>query len=153
MTVFKRGLKTGMSDLKDGEALAAADQKVGMGDVGKLFKLGPVSFLLCEADDLIDGQLESLREFTVNDGFPFGTIKRGWRLEASVKAANTAVVGKLVVAEAQAALGDTNGVADPSTKALIKIAADQAATKSKWKIYEVLGDATQANCKVVIERL
>lgn len=153
MTEFKRGLKTGMSDLKDGEALAAADQKVGMGDLGKLFKRGAASFELCAADDLIDGQLESLREFTVNDGFPFGTIKRAWRLEATVKTANTAVVGKLVVAEAQAALGDTNGVADPSIKGLIKVAADQGATKSKWTIYEVLGDATKANCKVIIERL
>lgn len=153
MTEFKRGLKTGMSDLKDGEALAAADQKVGMGDLGKLFKLGTNSFELCAADDLIDGQLESLREFTVNDGFPFGTIKRAWRLEVTVKAANTAAIGSKVVAEDQAALGDTNGLADPSIKGLVKVAADQDATKSKWSIYEILGDKTQANCKVIIERL
>lgn len=153
MTVFKRGLKTGMSDLKDGEALATADQKVGMGDVGKLFKRGAASFELCAADDLIDGQLESLREFTVNDGFPFGTIKRAWRLGVTVKTANTAAVGSPVLAEDQAALGDTNGVANPYLKALVKVDGAGSASKSAWKIYEILGDKTKANCEVIIERL
>lgn len=153
MTVFKRGLKTGMSDLKDGEALAAVDTKVGMGDIGKLFKRGAASFELCQADDPIDGQLESLREHTVNDGYPYGTIKRAWRLGVTVKAANTAVVGAPVLAEDQAALGDTNGVANPYTKALVKIDAAGTSSKSPWKIYEILGDKTQANCEVIIERL
>lgn len=153
MTVFKRGLTTGMNDQKDSEAIGAVDDKVGMGDLGKLVKLAAASFELCAADDLIDGQIESFKEFTVNDGFAFGTVKKGERLGVAVKAANTAVVGSLVVAEAQAALGDTTGLADPYVKGLVKVAADQGATKSRWRIYEVLGDATKANCKVIIERV
>lgn len=153
MTEFKRGLKTGMSDLKDGEALATVDQKVGMGDLGKLFKRGADSFELCAAGDPIDGQLESLREWTVNDGYPFGTIKRAWRLGVTVKAANTAAIGSPVLAEDQAALGDTNGVADPYVKGLVKIDSAGDSSKSPWKIYEILGDKTKANCQVIIERL
>lgn len=153
MTVFKRGLKIGSTDIKDGEALGIVDQPVKAGDLGKLFKKGENSFLLCEEDDLIDGQLESLREFTVNDGYSFGTIKRAFRIEATVAAANTAAVGALVVAGAQEALGSDVIAADPSVKALVKVAADQAATKSKWSIYGIVGDKTQANCKVVLERL
>lgn len=153
MTEFKRGLKVGVNDVKDGEAIGAADDKVGMGDLGKLVKLAANSFELCAADDLIDGQIESFREFTVNEGFPFGTVKKGLRLAVAVKAANTAAVGSLVVAEAQAALGDTTGLADPYVKGLVKVAADQGATKSRWRIYEILGDKTAANCKVIIERI
>lgn len=152
MTVFKRGLTTGMNDQKDSEAIGVADQSVGMGDLGKLVKLGAAAFELCGADDLIDGQIESFKEFTVNEGFPFGTVKKGPRLGVAVKAANTAVVGQIVVAEAQAALGDKTGLADPYVKGLVKVAADQNATKSRFRIYEVLGDATKANCKVIIER-
>lgn len=153
MTIFKRGLKVGVADIKDGEAIGTNTTVVGAGDLGKLFKLGAASFELCASGDLIDGQLESLREHTVNDGFPFGTIKRAFRIEATVKAANTAAVGSYVVAEAQEALGSTTIVADPSLKALVKVDADQAATKSRWRIYAIVGDKTQANCKVVLERL
>lgn len=152
MTEFKRGLTTGMNDVKDSEAIGAVDNKVGMGDLGKLVKLGAMSFELCAADDLIDGQIDSFREFTVNDGYPFGTVKKGPRLAVAVKAANTAAVGSIVVAEDQAALGDTVGLQDPYIKGLVKLAADQAATKSRWRIYEILGDKTAANCKVIIER-
>lgn len=153
MTIFKRGLKIGSSDIKDGEAIGPVDQAVLAGDLGKLFKKAENAFLLCAEDDLIDGQLESLREFTVNDGYAFGTIKRAWRIEAAVAAANTAAVGALVVAGAQEALGSSTIAADPSLKAVVKVAADQGTTKSKWSIYAIVGDKTQANCKVVLERL
>lgn len=152
MTVFKRGLTTGMNDQKDSEAIGAADDKVGMGDLGKLVKLRADSFVLCSSDDLIDGQIESFKEFTVNEGFPFGTVKKGPRLAVAVKTANTAAVGTIVVAEDQAALGDTAGLSDPYIKGLVKAASDQSATKSRWRIYEILGDKTAANCKVIIER-
>lgn len=152
MTEFKRGLTTGTQDVKDSEAIGAIDNKFGMGDVGKLVKLGAKSFELCAADDLIDGQIDSFREFTVNDGYPFGTVKKGPRLAVAVKSANTAAVGQIVVAEAQAALAGGAGVADPYINGLVKVAGDQDNTKSRWRIYEILGDKTAANCKVIIER-
>lgn len=152
MTVFKRGLTTGMNDQKDSEAIGAKGNKVGMGDLGKLVKLGAASFELCSADDLIDGQIESFKEFTVNEGFPFGTVKKGQRLAVAVKTANTAVVGSPVLAEAQAALGDTAGLADPYVKGLVKVDSAGSASKSRWRIYEILGNKANANCKVIIER-
>lgn len=151
MTTFKRMLNIETGAQKDSEALAAADQKMGHGDLGKLFKLGANSFELCADGDQIDGQLDSLREFTVNDGYPFGTVKKGRFIAATVKTRNTAVVGKRVVAEAQAALGDTSGVSDPSIKALVKI--DSASPSlSKWRIYSIVGNAAADNCKVILER-
>lgn len=150
MPEFKRGLTTGMNDVKDSEAIGAADNKTGMGDLGKLVKLSAPSFVLCGDGDDIEGQIESFSAYTVNEGFPHGTVKKGPRLAVAVKAANTAVVGSQVVAAAQAALGDTNGLADPYVKGLVKVA---NGTLIKWRIYEVLGDATAANCKVIIERL
>lgn len=153
MTEFKRGLTTGMNDVKDSEAIGVADDKYGMGDIGKLVKMAGASFIPCEDGDLIEGQIESFREFTVNDGVPFGTVKKGPRLAVVVKTANAAEYGKLVVAEAQAALAGGSGVADPSINGVVKVAADQAATKSTWRIYEILGDKAAANCKVIIERI
>ena len=151
MTLFKRGLTTGTNDVKDSEAIGLADNKVGMGDLGKLVKLSAASFVLCADGDHIDGQIDSFREFTVNEGFPFGTVKKGFRLGVAVAAANTAVIGSRVVAAAQAALGDTDGLADPYGKGLVNIDATSPSV-SKWRIYEILGDATKVNCKVIIER-
>lgn len=152
MTTFKRGLTTGEQDIKDSEAIGKVDDKVNQGDLGKLVKLSANSFELCVADDLIDGQIDSLQSFTVNDGFPFGTVKKGPRLAVALGAAGTAQIRALVVAGDQEALGASTAKTDPYINGVVEVAADQSTSASRWRIYEILGDASAANCKVIIER-
>ena len=152
MNVFKRGLTTGSADVIDSEAIGLVDGAIGQGDLGKLLKLSANSFELCAAGDLIDGQLYAIDAALVNDGFRFGSVKKGPRFAVAVATANTAAVGALVVAADQEALGSTAAKADPYINGLVDLAADQGATASRLRIYEVLGDATAANCKVIVER-
>lgn len=153
MELFKRGLTVGSNDIVDSEAIGLVDGKIGQGDLGKLVKLAAKSFELCEAGDLIDGQILALETTTVNDGYSFGSVKKGRLMAVAVKTAGTAEVGKFVVAAEQEALGSLNAKVDPYINGLVDVAAEQATTKSRFRIYEVLGDATSANCKVIIERI
>ena len=153
MEMFKRGLTTGSNDVIDSEAIGLVDGPIGQGDLGKLVKLAAKSFELCAEGDLIDGQIAAIDAATVNDGYRFGSVKKGPRLAVAVKTASTAEVGKLVVAAEQEALGSVAGKTDPYINGLVDLAAEQGTTKSRWRIYEVLGDSTSANCKVIIERI
>lgn len=152
MNIFKRQLTTGSHDQIDSEALGKVDGPINQGDLGKLVKLGAASFDVCAAGDLIDGQVYAIDAGLVNDGFRFGSVKKGPRLAVAVKTASTAEVGKIVVAAEQEAFGAGSAKADPYINGLVDLAADQDTTKSRWRIYEVLGDSTSANCKVIIER-
>lgn len=152
--VHQRRLTVGAADQKDTELLGAISDatKINEYDRGKLTKLAAASFELCEAGDLIDGQVESLADGLANGGYRIGTVRKGPRMEVAVKTANTAAVGSIVVAAAQVAWGDSTFAEQPYVNGLVDLAGDQGTTKSRWRIYSILGDATAANCKVIIER-
>jgi hypothetical protein len=147
MTVFKRALTTGTNDIKDSEAIGVVDGLAGVGDLGKFVVLAAASFTLAADGAQIEGQIDSFSGFTVNDGFQHGTVKKGHRLSACVVLANTAVVGAKVLAAPQVALGSIIVAADPYLNGKVKID-----VSGKWRIYEVVGDASAADCKVILER-
>lgn len=109
----------------------------GTTENGKPVKLGGAGFVACAADDAIDGFVSSVEVMTVNDGYSFGSVKRGGRVLATVgtdQGATPMAVGDFVVAGAgTAAVGTAGGGmvktlvltgfttnADPAIAALLK---------------------------------
>lgn len=97
------------SQLIESAALGVdANGKFKTEDLGKPVKLaGSNNFVLAAADDEIEGFVNSVDPFNVNDGFSFGGVLRKGRKLAVVGAnqSGTMAVGDLVVADTQVALG------------------------------------------------
>ena len=114
-------------------------------DIGKAVKLGDEqNYVLCAANDEIEGFINTVSPQTVNDGFSFGGIQRRKRIMAQVGAnqGGTAMaVGDFVVADAQIAFG-TKGVAQVKTG---------APTMYLWRVLRVDGAGTTGNM-VLLER-
>ena len=114
-------------------------------DIGKAVKLGEdQNYVLCEANDEIEGFINAVSPQTVNDGFSFGGIQRRKRIMAQVGAnqGGTAMaVGDFVVADAQIAFG-TKGVAQVKTG---------TPTMYLWRVLRVDG-AGAAGDMVLLER-
>jgi hypothetical protein len=80
-------------------------------DIGKPVKMAANNnYVLCAANDEIEGFVSSVEANTVNDGFSFGSVRRDKRMIAQVDAAQTGtlIVGELCVAGTSAALGTAN---------------------------------------------
>lgn len=114
-------------------------------DIGKAVKLGEdQNYILCVADDEIEGFINTVSPQTVNDGYSFGGIQRRKRIMAEVGAnqgATAMAVGDFVVADAQIAFG-TKGVAQVKTG---------TPTMYLWRVLRVDGDGTTGT-PVLLER-
>ena len=114
-------------------------------DTGKAVKLGAdQNYVLCAADDEIEGFIHTVRGDTVNEGYSFGGVQRGKRIWAKVgdnQGATAMASGDYVVADAQVAFG-TDGVAKVKTG---------NPTKHLWRCLRVEG-AGEAGDNVLLER-
>lgn len=103
------------------------------------------NYVLCAVDDPIEGFVNSLEAWTVNNGFSFGTVQTGDRKRVQVAAGQTLAVGAFVVAAAQVALG-TVGLAQ------VKAAANLAAAGAfPWRVISLESGVGTAGAIVVIE--
>jgi hypothetical protein len=156
MTQFVRTLlaESGVAKVHS-EALGDNTNQFGNQDVGALVKLAANSYVQCADGDEIGGQVASVEEFTVNDGYAFGTVKKSHRIKAIVGANGdtTAVtVGALVVADVQPALKGklTSGSGgDISTLGHVKVGTP---TLNKWQVIYVSG-AGAAGEEVILEKM
>jgi len=115
MTIFKRTLlaEDGIAKIHS-EALGDNTGQFGTKDSGMAVKMTANSYVPCVAGDDIGGFVTAVSTFTVGDGFSHGSVKKSHRVEAKVGSLLAAVnlaVGKLVVADAQAAFGAGDGYA------------------------------------------
>jgi hypothetical protein len=140
----------------------AANAKFVAADVGKPVKLGAAqNYVLCSAGDQIEGFVQALDAFTVNDGFSFGAVLRNTRITAKVDAAqaSTLTIGEYVVAGASSALGTNDPY--PLVKQVADAAlADGAATVlgpygllHKWRVIRVISGTGIAGDLVLLEKV
>lgn len=151
MADFKFNLLTHSPEKKDVVSAALGDTPDNLfrsaEDFGKAVKMGSQSnYVLCAADDEIEGFVDTVRGDTVNDGFSFGGVARGGRYEAVIGAGQglttAAKLLDLVVADAQAAPG-VKGTAVVKTG---------TPSHQKWRIINVMGDGFEGS-KVILEKV
>lgn len=114
-------------------------------DVNKAVKLiGDSKYGLVAAGDEIEGTVEAISPFTVNNGLSFGTVNSRGRRVVTIDNVTAVVVGDTVLAGAQAALGtaQTNTVARKGTP-----------TTFVWRVISLLGSNGAAGTSVLIERV
>lgn len=146
MATFKFG-NTGTDGLYTIQAALGASTSTPLTskDVGKAVKLGTANnYLLCAADDPIEGILYSVEGGTVNGGYGFGSIQTRKRIRAQVAATFTVTPGLWVVAAAQAAVGT------PSL-ALVKNVALSAAGAFPWRCISIESGTGAAGSIVLLE--
>lgn len=124
-----------------------ANNKLTDNDLGKAVKLAAnQNFVLCGANDEIDGFLNTVEPFTVNGGFAFGGVQRNRRVQATVGAnqgATPMAVGDLVVSDVQAAIDTAGG-------AVVKTGAP---TTNLWRCLRIVSGAGAAGSVVLLERV
>lgn len=140
MSVFNRGLLVSEYDQRDTEQLGDNTNQFAFADIGKPVKYAGIQMDLCVATDEIVGFMESHEPYT-NDGHSIGTVKKSGRFRAEV-VGTTLVVGDLVLAAAQTALG-TAGAAKVSVGAPVTY---------KWAVVWLDTDGS-AGSTVVLERV
>lgn len=121
-------------------------------DLGKPVKMGTANnYVLCADGDPIEGVLVAIEPFTVNDGFPFGTVQKNKRFQAVLDTGETGVtVGAIVVAGANAAVGTANTVANKPVVAVEPTPGD--AGDFKWRVIRLI-DGGEAGDLVLIEKI
>lgn len=124
----------------------SAGAKFADADLGKPVKFGTANnYVLCAANDQIDGFVKAIEPITVNNGFSFGGVQREGRVVATVGAAQTPAmaIGDLVIADAQVALGTAGA---PKVKT-------GAATYAAWRCIRIISGTGVAGDSVLIERI
>lgn len=124
---------------------ASSGAKFADADVGKAVKLGTANnYVPVAAGNEIEGFVNSIEPFTVNDGFSFGGVKIEGRHTAKVGPAqvSTLNVGDYVVADTPVALG-TAGYA------LVKAGSP---TKNLWRCIRIVSGTGVAGDLVLLER-
>jgi hypothetical protein len=127
--------------------------KLVSADVGKPVKIAAAeNYVLCATGDEIEGTVETVQAFTVNNGFSFGTVSRRGRRVATQTGATTVVVGDLLVADTNAALGVLNTAAICLAGATLAVKKG-VPTKFLWRVISLLGGGGLQNTNIVIERI
>lgn len=128
---------------------AAAGEAWGSKDLGKAVKLGSngSAYELCTDGDEIEGFVDSMEVVTVNDGFPFGTVKRSHRQEVLV-GSGTVAVGDYVVSATQAAVGTEENA---KVKAKTLVATDL--NNHKWRCISIVTGSGAAGDTITIEKV
>jgi len=162
MPSYKRGQKIGTAWNYREAALGSTDTKGKFTDkdFGKPLKLvADSTYDVCADGDAIEEILEAIaaQQPTVNNGFQIGTIRDNGTALAIV-GSGSVVIGDIVVAAAQEALGTSNSPASKPTTAFTKVksagdAAAQAAVKFKWRVVSIKAGSGAAGSEVLIERI
>lgn len=116
-------------------------------DIGKPVKLAANNnYVLCSANDQIEGFVKSVEAFTVNDGFSFGSVMRDTRIIAKVGAAQvgTLVVGEFAVAAAPSALG---------TQDAYPLVVQGTPADFKWRVIRNISGTGVAGDLVLLEKI
>lgn len=128
-------------------ALGDTTYKFADNDRGKPVKLaGANNYIFTAAGDEIEAFVETVEPATVNQGYSFGTVRKGGRVYAKVGAnqgATAMAVRDLVVADVQSA----NGAGDNYAK--VKTGTP---TTFKWRVISRDGNGT-AGTIVLLERV
>lgn len=116
-------------------------------DIGKAVKLAAnQNFVLCGANDEIDGFLNTVEPFTVNGGFAFGGVQRNRRVQATVGAnqgATPMAIGDLVVSDVQTGINTVGG-------AKVKTGTP---TTNLWRCLRIISGTGAATSVVLLERV
>jgi len=123
-----------------------ANNKLDENDVDKLVKLAAnQNYVVASTGNDIEGQVVTVEPFTVNDGFSFGTVAVGGRMQVEVAAAEvgTLAIGDFVVAGIQGTIG---------TKTPGYVIAG-AGSVFKWRVIRHVTGAGDAGDTVLIERV
>lgn len=153
MSTFKFNVKVNDPFANITEAALGASSGDGWGDeeVGKAVKLGSANnYVLCGANDPIEGFVVAMEPNTVNQGFSFGSVQRDRRMEAVLAVGQTGVVvGDTCTAGAQEVVGtQVNG-----NKALVqKESAGGDAGDFVWRVIRLETDG-EAGSTVLLERV
>lgn len=140
---------------------ASSGAKLVENDIGKPVKLSTANnYIVCSADDEIEGFVKALESFTVNDGFSFGSVLRDTRVTAKVDAAQsgTLTVGEYVVAGTSSALGTKDAYPLVKQVAVQDLAAatpvlGPAGLMHKWKVIRIVSGTGVAGDLVLIEKV
>lgn len=136
--------------------------KLATADVGKAVKLSTANnFVLCSGGDEIDGFVNSVDAFTVNDGFSFGGVLREGRVVAMVGSnqSGSMAVGDYVVADTQVTLGTAGYAKVKSGTAASQLGSGAytytAATPSRnlWRCIRLIEGSGAVGKLVLLERL
>lgn len=159
MTTFAFGenVTEAMKDTVSAALGAAAASGIGTNDLDKAYKMGTAqNYVPCADGDPIEGFVNVVEGFTVNNGFSFGSVQRRGRKTVQNGAGQaTLAVGDQVVAFTQLAIG-TAGLAQVK-KATASAAADDGfltqAGLYAWRVVRILTGTGVAGDKVLIERV
>ena len=139
------------ADITDAALGASALDGWGDEELGKAVKLGAANnYVLCGANDPMEGFVVAMEPNTVNQGFSFGSVQRNRRVEAQLAIGQTGVtVGATVTAGAQEAVGtNTSG-----NKPLVQVETTPGdAGDFVWRVVGLRTDG-EAGSTVVIERV
>jgi hypothetical protein len=159
MTTFAFGenVTEAMKDTISAALGAAAASGIGTNDLDKAYKMGTLqNYVPCADGDPIEGFLNAVEGFTVNNGFSFGSIQRRGRKTVQNGAGQaTLAVGDTVVAFTQTAIG-TAGLAQVKKATATAATDDGGLTQSglyAWKVIRILTGTGVAGDKVLIERV
>lgn len=162
MTTFAFGenVTEAMKDTVSAALGAAAASGIGTNDLDKAYKMGVLqNYVPCADGDPIEGFVNAVEGFTVNNGFSFGSVQRRGRKTVQNGAGQaTLAVGDYVVAFTQVAIG-TAGLAQVKKAAVTAdvtdATPDTVAIQSNyvWRVVRILTGTGVAGDKVLIERV
>lgn len=133
-------------------------------DIGKAVKLAANNnYVLCSEGDEIEGVVDSIEPFMVNNGFSFGSVQVKDRIVCSNGGAGAITVGTYVVADAQPALGTTITVLSTGTQSGVRptpvkerTAFDPEAPVTyafQWRVISLLGGNGGVGTTILCERV
>ncbi|WP_019865143.1 hypothetical protein [Methylovulum miyakonense] len=164
MTAFTRKVTVPNPNIISDALGSGSDTWLSAKDVGKAVKLGAASHVLATAGADIDGFVNSIEPYTVNNGYAFGGILTEGRVEALVGAnqgATAMAVGDYVVADTQLALGTASSAqqwASPPGTAPSNPTGPNAQVKTGspakkfWRCIAIISGTGAAGSLVILER-
>lgn len=120
-------------------------------EVGKAVKMGAAqNYIAVANNDPIEGFVTSVEPFTVNQGYAFGGVQRGGRVQAEVGATFTCAVLDIVVAAAPVAVG-TAGRAMVRPHTVTSNISN--AGYYQWRVIRIISGSGSAGSVVLLERV
>ena len=133
-----------------------ANNKMVTADIGKAVKRGTAqNYVLCADNDPIEGFVQAVEPFTVNDGFSFGSVQRRGRKIAQVGTGETVTLNGFVNAYTQTALG-TAGYPQVAPAVATAATDDGSLTSSglfTWQVIRIISGTGVAGDLVLLERV
>lgn len=121
-------------------------------DIGKAVKMSDAQNYVLTADgDNIEGVINSIEAWTVNEGYAFGGVQTGCRFVATVVTGATVAVLDAVISADQEAAGANVGAFD--NPALVKPSATPTVYDTGWRCIRIVSGDGTAGSKVLLEAI